>query len=933
VTGKSTYGLGRPLNARLSVSVTVDPLTEYVYISENCGPGLCQSPFASQISVYDELGTFIRFIGVEEPGEPGEVVGTAPGLGVNGGSKRLYAAIRGEGGGLSQVSVYEAIPFPEEPPTISGPSVTNITSTTAELRARINPNTLDTTYWFEYGTTDCTEVPDPCTKVPATPTSIGSGHVPVLVTAQLSGLAPGTHYFVQVVAENGFEPAEEPVIGYRSFTTQAANFESKLGDGRVWELVTPSRKFGGVMTNGVLVQANPDGSGIAFQTRGSIVEDPEGNRALETAAALARRSASGGWSTSDLVPPHTEAGGLGFGPEFKMFSTDLGRALLEPRDDTPLSPEASERGPYLRTNSEPPVYRPLVTTKEPFANVPPGTVFGGEATGERNPVAISGADPSLTHVVISSKAALVPGAAERSLYLWSDGQIEPVSKLPAGEGGGIVSGQLGSAALSVRNAVSDDGSRVFWSSGSYLIPSLEWPALYLRDTVADETFRLDKPKAGATKEGAKAPAFMAASADGSVVFFTDSQQLVKGASPKGRDLYRCTIGKIGEALGCATLEDLSAPLVGSGESGEAEELALGVAEDGGSVYFIARAVLDAKANEAGEEAVPGAPNLYLWEEGLGVRFIAALSEKDAADWGSGPPNPVGQAARGAANNSPDGRYLSFMSQENLAGAETNDPNSGQPVEQAFLYDAEEEELICVSCNPSGATDPGHLIVKNTSEGGVIFPDRQQLWSGRLVGATLPETTEGEPNIGYALYWPRGVLDNGRAYFNSTSPLVNGDSNGTWDVYQYEPFGVGSCEPFSESKMVATTETGCVSLISAGTDSLPSVFLDAGESGDDVFLATFARLSALDTDTDVDVYDARVGGVEAVVGQPTECSGEACQQRGAPPGETVPNSATFNGAGNVKQKPHKHCPKGKKKVQRKGKVKCVAKKKNKKGRAH
>jgi hypothetical protein len=293
---------------------------------------------------------------------------------------------------------------------------------------------------------------------------------------------------------------------------------------------------------------------------------------------------------------------------------------------------------------------------------------------------------------------------------------------------------------------------------------------------------------------------------------------------------------------------------------------------------------------------------------------------------------VGQAARGAGNNSPDGRYLTFMSQESLAGSETKDPESGKPVEQAFLYDAAEEELLCISCNPSGATDPGHLIVKDSSEGGVIFPDRQQLWSGRLVGATLPEATEGEPNIGYALYLPRGVLDNGRAYFNSTSPLVNGDSNGTWDVYQYEPFGMGDCEPSSGSKMVATTDTGCVSLISGGTDPLPSVFLDAGESGDDVFLATFARLSALDTDTDVDVYDARVGGVEAVVEQPGECTpGQDCQPRGLPPGEESPKSATFDGP--VNQKPKRHCKKGQKKVKRHGKVKCVAKKKNKKGRAH
>jgi hypothetical protein len=925
VASGTTYGLGQPLQPAsdipLSVSVTVDPSTQYVYIGELCptGSGGC---FA-RISVYDEGGGLVGFAGAEGPGELEDL---PTGLGVNAETHKLYAGIRGEGSALAQVAVFEAFQFPEGPPTISGPSVTNITSTSAELRARINPNTLETTYWFEYGTVDCEEAPGSCTKVPATPTSIGSGHVPVLVTAPLGGLAPATLYFVQLVAENGFEPSEEPVIGYRSFTTQAANFESKLGDGRVWELVTPQRKFGGVMTNGVLVQADADGSGIAFNTRGSIVEDPEGNRALEPAAALARRSGSE-WNVSDLVPRHTEAGGLGFGPEFKMFSTDLSNALLEPRDDTPLSPEASERGPYLRTNTEPPVYRPLVTTKEPFANVPPGTVFGGPATGERNPVFISGADPSLTHVVISSKAALVPGAEERSLYLWSDGQIEPVSELPGGE---VVAGQLGSAALSVRNAISKDGTRVFWSPGNLVFPRVDWPALYLRDTVADETFRLDEPAEGASEEGERHPAFMTASADGSVVFFTDSQQLTEDASPSGRDLYRCEIGDVGGgSLGCANLEDLSAPLPGSGESGEAEELAVGTSEDGSALYFIARGVLDPEENEEGEEAEVGAPNLYVWEEGFEVRFIAALSEKDAADWGSGPPNPVGQAARGAGNSSPGGRYLSFMSQENLAGAETNDPNTGEPVEQAFLYDSEEEQLLCISCNPSGATDPGHLIAKNTSEGGVIFPDRQQLWSGRLVGATLPETTEGEPNIGYALYWPRGVLDNGRAYFNSTSPLVNGDSNGTWDVYQYEPFGLGDCEPSAGSKMVATTATGCVSLMSAGTDSLPAVFLDASASGDDVFLASFARLSSLDTDTDVDIYDARVGGVEAVVQQPTECSGEACQQRGLPPGESVPNSVNFNGAGNVNSKPRKHCKKGLKKVKRHGKVKCVKAKKHKK----
>ena len=47
-----------------------------------------------------------------------------------------------------------------------------------------------------------------------------------------------------------------------------------------------------------------------------------------------------------------------------------------------------------------------------------------------------------------------------------------------------------------------------------------------------------------------------------------------------------------------------------------------------------------------------------------------------------------------------------------------------------------------------------------------------------MGATLPEPTEGEPTVGYALYHPRAALDNGRVFFNAVGPLVVGDSNGT-----------------------------------------------------------------------------------------------------------------------------------------------------------
>jgi len=918
VTAKTTYGPGKPLNERLSASVAVDPLTQYVYISELCPPGTCRF----RIVVYDESGNFVGVMGADGPGV---LEGVAAGLGVNGQGKRAYAAVRGStASDLSQVSVFETFQIPVGPPTILTSAVTDIRSSSATLRSRINPNTLETTYRFEYGLEDCDVVPGSCTEVPIGGASVGAGHNPVPVSAELSGLAPGTKYFYRVVAENAEGTKEGPI---RTFSTQAGHFGSQLADDRVWEQVTPPNKFGGAVTNVGLVQADENGNGIAFHTRGSIVKDPEGNRSLELSAVLARRGGSG-WTVSDLVPRHSEAGGLGFGPEFKLFSHDLGLAVFEPRDDTPLSPESSERAPNLRINTIPPSFRPLVTSKEGFANVPPGTVFGGEANGAQNPVSVSGADGSLSHIVLSSAAALVPGAQERSIYLWSDGALEPVSELPPGEGGAVVRAQLGSGTLSVRHAVSEDGSRVFWAPGNPATSSLEWPALYLRDTVANQSYRIDVPEPGVSGPGAPHPAFAAASADGSVVYFTDSQQLTEDASPKGRDLYRCEIGNIGGALGCVQLDDLTAPLSGSGESGDAEELMVGVGEDGQTAYFVARAVLDPGPNPANETPIAGQPNLYFWREGLGTRYIATLSQGDEADWGNPPSTEYAHAAKSTATNSPSGRYLVFMSEQNLAGVETPDPDTGEPAEQAFRYDATEDELTCISCNPSGATD---RVVEGATESGSLFPDVAGLWAGRRVGATLPVGFEGEPTSGYLLYSPRAVLDNGRAYFNSISPLVTGDSNDNWDAYQYEPFGVGDCNPSSGDEMVGTTESGCVALISSGTDSQPSVFMDASESGDDVFFATFGRLSALDTDTIVDIYDARVNGVKAVVEQHVECTGEACQQRGLPPAAPAPGSSSFNGRGNLKVKPAKHCRHNQKKVRRKGKVKCVPR--SKKGGHH
>jgi len=83
-----------------------------------------------------------------------------------------------------------------EPPTVSA-GATNIKANSATLNATINPEALETVYWFEYGKTEAYGI-----KVPITPESIGSGLSSVQVGQSATGLSEGTTYHFRVAAES-----------------------------------------------------------------------------------------------------------------------------------------------------------------------------------------------------------------------------------------------------------------------------------------------------------------------------------------------------------------------------------------------------------------------------------------------------------------------------------------------------------------------------------------------------------------------------------------------------------------------------------------------------------------------------------------------------------------------------------------------------------
>jgi hypothetical protein len=159
-------------------------------------------------------------------------------------------------------------------------------------------------------------------------------------------------------------------------------------------------------------------------------------------------------------------------------------------------------------------------------------------------------------------------------------------------------------------------------------------------------------------------------------------------------------------------------------------------------------------------------------------------------------------------------------------------------------------------------------------------------------------------------------DGKRAFFESTEPLVVSDRDGMRDVYEWEEEGVGSC----------SAPGGCTRLLSSAASGRPTYLFAASDSGDDVFFSTSdLLLPDLDRDETSSIYDARVGGgfvpTSASVG---ECLGEACQPTTNAPGNLTPASSTFVGQGNARKaspKPRKRCPQGKRRVQRKGQVRC------------
>lgn len=435
--------------------------------------------------------------------------------------------------------------------------------------------------------------------------------------------------------------------------------------GRAYEMVSPPAKNNGGVVFGQ--RASADGDALAFIMNAAMGPD---TGAYGLAPYVSYRTPTG-WAARPTMPLlRTEHRGTNSisaqQVDFNDAFTDawvVTNDKVAPDDSEPVATGNLESGFDLyrmttATHASTRITRPSAATVPEYG--PGGASFG-----------YAGQSRDGTHVVFRTSGKLLPESpvlppGNATLYESVGGEIRVVA---IGEDGQPWNGHSTLASensfvglVPSTTAISDDGSRIYWSAGS---PGAA--PLYLRED-GERTFVLSKSRAAGDLGTNRLATFLAASRDGATAYFYSGSTLLDDAT--GGGIYR--FDREGERL------SFVAEAAGEGPAR--------ASEDGTRLYFT-----------AANTPVAGQNTLYLWEqpaqdEAGQLTAVATVS-----------PDSVPEDPRLRVSRS--GRYALFTSRISL------DPRHRAGVNAIYRYDVETGDRTCISCRPDGTVGTGDAALR------------------------------------------------------------------------------------------------------------------------------------------------------------------------------------------------------------------------------
>jgi hypothetical protein len=874
VGGGTECGFGAPFGG---LDVAVDLANSDVYVSDKASKAVYQFRRAGGSGEYFLLSKITHSF--ENTGLQAIALGNGPS---NPDAAYLFVTSRSTGVG----HLYAFKPHTVGSPIVARQGVSGLSTNEATLTAEVNPGGAAVRYDFEYvdETTFLKDIQeagpghgfDDAHKAPIPAATIGEADALIPVSWPLTGLQPGTVYRFRAVAENcdASEPERESCI-----TRGEGN---PGGDGEGARFATYPSAANPAQCPNEAFRAGRSAT-LPDCRAYELVTLPDTNGLTPGAFTIGGAGVSSTWS-APLASPDGESalfvtigGSLpGLGGSGALNS-DGYRSRRDPTSGwhtEAAGPSGKEtEGPAPGGFSSDQNYWAWTFLSEPQRSIPQEDKVGRpdgsfELVGQGS--LLAGGDREAkprwitdggTHLIFTSRVRLEQGAPPAG--------TEAIYDRPVGSGAAQVISLLPGERIpnagenAIYQGASGDGSAVAFTLGD---------TLYVRTNEA-QTLEVTGEEA----------IFAGFSRDGSRLFYLHPTAPASGMEPARGDLFM-----FDTTTGTTTR-------IGTG----GKSIPVNVAADGAVVYFVSTEQL-ADGAEAGED------NLYRWDAGTqSIHFIAALEHSDVTGEDSGSGKVVGGLglwttavgpnqdqfhgrSSDPSRSTPSGDVLAFESHGDLTG------RNSIGVREIYRYDAAGETLTCVSCDPTLVQPPASAkLVRLFEEGGELNP--------------LAEVAN--------------LSDDGkRVFFESPTPLVPTDVNGTWDVYEWRGQGLDSCG----------SPDGCVALISSGQSSSTSVLWGASADGRDVFVRTNDILLPRDMSETASIYDARIGG-GFPEGESTACEGEACRQQGSPP-PSLPSagSETFHSGGNT----GRSCPKARHKLRRAGRQgRCTKQHRHRRHAAH